>query len=57
MVAGLLCGLMMVVGWLDDGGCVGCLGVCERGESLRWRFWQAKMEEGGSFCLRVVGLS
>ena len=25
MVAGLLCGLMMVVGWLDDGGCVGCL--------------------------------
>ena len=26
MVAGLLCGLMMVVGLLDDGGCVGCLG-------------------------------
>ena len=26
MVAGLLCGLMMVVGWLDDGGCVGCVG-------------------------------
>ena len=25
MVAGLLCGLMTVVGWLDDGGCVGCL--------------------------------
>ena len=22
-----------------------------------WRFGQAKMEEGGSFCLRVVGLS
>ena len=26
MVAGLLCGLMMVVGWLDDDGCVGCVG-------------------------------
>ena len=26
MVAGLLCGLMMVVGWLDDGGYVGCFG-------------------------------
>ena len=26
MVAGLLCGLMMVVRWLGDGGCVGCLG-------------------------------
>ena len=26
MVAGLLCGLMMVVRWLDDGGCVSCLG-------------------------------
>ena len=26
MVAGLSCGLMMVVGWLDDGGCVGCVG-------------------------------
>ena len=26
MVAGLLCGLMMVVGWLDDGGWLGCLG-------------------------------
>ena len=25
MVAGLLCGLMTMVGWLDDGGCVGCL--------------------------------
>ena len=26
MVALLLCGMMMVVGWLDDGGNVGCLG-------------------------------
>ena len=26
MVARLLCGLMMVVGWLNDGGCVGCVG-------------------------------
>ena len=26
MVVGLLCGLKMVVGWLDDGGYVGCLG-------------------------------
>ena len=25
MVAGLLCGLMMVVRWLDDCGCAGCL--------------------------------
>ena len=24
MVVGLLCGLMTVVVWLDDGGCVGC---------------------------------
>ena len=56
MVAGLLCGLMTVVGWLDDGGCVGCLRFV-RGESLKWRFGQAKMEGGGSFCLRAVGLS
>ena len=42
--------------WLDDGGCVVCLGSV-RGESLRWRFGQAKMEEGGSFCLRAMGLS
>ena len=27
MVVGLLCGLMMVAGWLDDGGCVGCVGA------------------------------
>ena len=51
MVAGLLCGLMMVIGWLW------LCGLCERGESLRGRFGQAKMEEGGSFCLRAVGLS
>ena len=31
--------------------------VCERCESLRWRFGQAKMEEGGSFCPRAVGHS
>ena len=26
MVVRLLCGLMTMVGWLDDGGYVGCLG-------------------------------
>ena len=32
MVAGLLCGSMVVAGWLDDGGC-GLCWVCERDDS------------------------
>ena len=40
--------------WTKTGFGLGCLTV-KRKKKRRWRFGQAKMEEGGSFCLRAVG--